>query len=73
MLIFGASEYLMVQHYCNQVEFFPMHIALPASVEEELIAILSHAAIGEFGPISALWFDLCTDVLLVRALRWDDV
>jgi hypothetical protein len=63
----------MVQHYWNHVEFFPMHIALPASVEEELIAILSHAAIGEFGPISALWFDLCTDVLLARALRWDDV
>jgi hypothetical protein len=32
------------------LEFFSMHITLPASVEEELIAILSYATIGEFGP-----------------------
>jgi hypothetical protein len=58
LLTFGASEYLMVQHYWNHVEFFPMHIALPASVKGELITILCHAAVGDFGTISAVWIDL---------------
>ncbi|KZS86531.1 hypothetical protein SISNIDRAFT_385642, partial [Sistotremastrum niveocremeum HHB9708] len=36
---------LLQQHYWTHVEFFPIHISIPQVMEEELIAILTHASI----------------------------
>ncbi|KZT32347.1 hypothetical protein SISSUDRAFT_1037809 [Sistotremastrum suecicum HHB10207 ss-3] len=37
----------LTQNYYTHVEYFCMHIKLPESVRNELVAILSHACVGE--------------------------
>ncbi|KZS96303.1 hypothetical protein SISNIDRAFT_450972 [Sistotremastrum niveocremeum HHB9708] len=41
----GHLKNVLQQHYWNHVEYFPMHISLPPSVEEELVASLTHGCI----------------------------
>ncbi|KZT33140.1 hypothetical protein SISSUDRAFT_993372, partial [Sistotremastrum suecicum HHB10207 ss-3] len=36
---------LLRQHYYTHLEYFSMHITLPASVQDELVAILTHACV----------------------------
>lgn len=42
------AELLLRQHYYTHLEYFSMHITLPASVHDELIAILTHACVGAY-------------------------
>jgi len=39
-------KYLFRQHYWTHIEFYPMHLTLSSEVEDELVAILTHACIG---------------------------
>lgn len=50
-LLIWAPELLFRQHYWTHIEFYPMHLTLSVEVEDELVAILTHACIGQFSDL----------------------